>query len=52
MVHKTELIERIKYASKYNKPCPAWVYKLIEATPSIDYTHLLYDITDEEDGEW
>lgn len=39
MIDKRELIERILYSSKYNIPCPAWVYKLIEATPDEDCTH-------------
>lgn len=27
---KNRLIERIKYSSKYNLPCPKWVYKVIQ----------------------
>ena len=33
MIDKDELIEIIKYSSKWNKPCPKWVYKAIKATP-------------------
>lgn len=33
MIDKDELIEIIKYSSKWNKPCPEWVCRLIEATP-------------------
>ena len=28
------LIEKIRYSSKYNEPCPEWVYRLIEAEVS------------------
>ena len=27
---KNRLIERIEYSSKYNLPCPKWVYKVIQ----------------------
>ena len=29
-VLKKELVEKIRHSSKYNSPCPEWVYKLIE----------------------
>ena len=31
MIKKEKLIHDLKYSSKYNYPCPAWVYQLIEA---------------------
>jgi len=33
MIDKQDLINRMRYASKYNNACPEWVYKLIEAEP-------------------
>lgn len=33
MIDKEELIEKIKYSSRWNEPCPEWVCKSIEATP-------------------
>lgn len=29
-ISRSELIERLKYSSKYNTPCPQWVYGVIE----------------------
>lgn len=28
---RDDLIRRLRYSSKYNTPCPEWVYKMIEA---------------------
>jgi len=44
MIDKSELIQRIEYASKYNEPCPTWVYNLIAAMPDVEGSIDLYDI--------
>ena len=44
MIDKNELIQRIKYASKYNEPRPTWVYNLMAAMPDVDDSIDLYDI--------
>lgn len=31
LIDADELISRIRYSSKYNEPCPEWVYKLIKS---------------------
>ena len=31
MIDGKKLIESLKYSSIYNKPCPEWVYRTIEA---------------------
>jgi hypothetical protein len=30
LIDKDELISRLRHASIYNKPCPEWVFELIE----------------------
>ena len=36
MIRKEEAIRRIRYSSGWNKPCPEWVYNLIEHMPDED----------------
>ena len=55
MIDKYKLIERIRYSSKYNAPCPEWVYKAIEKMPDkepkksyeVDSEYIVYE--DESD---
>ena len=55
MIDKYKLIERIRYSSIYNAPCPEWVYKVIEKMPDeelkkeyqLDSDYIIYE--DESD---
>lgn len=35
-VNKSDLLSRLKYSSRYNLPCPEWVYNVIEYMPYIE----------------
>ena len=35
MIDEQRLLDSIEYASKWNKPCPGWVIKLIKAQPTL-----------------
>ena len=34
MIDKNELLSDLRYSSRWNTPCPEWVYKKIEHTKS------------------
>lgn len=36
LIDKDELISRLRHASIYNKPCPEWVFELIEVFRECD----------------
>ena len=38
---RDDLIQRIKYLSKYNTPCPEWVYGVIKYYPADDSDEIM-----------